>query len=416
VGLRVGDNLVWEIDAGAYIDLFVDKFIRHSINENHSLIYVSFNRSPMTMVRKLSSLPKRNNITLLDCFTSGKGDNDPTFTKFYDSDETIQGINVIRVENPSEVIEFTKILNQVEGEKGAGARYIFDSITGMQSLWGDEVKTYKFFTYACPRLYDLDTVAYWILEREAHTPSFKANLEHVTQVSLEVSHINEQLFLKVTKAEDRYSPNMFKPQKFEVRDDDIVFREAADKEVLDIGGKVKELRLKRGLTQSELGKKIGVTASYISQLERNLVSPSIDSLIMLIDELQIDPGYFLSLNKTDPSQIVFRKNQREPIALASFRGNKVMCELLINSTENRRIQPMMVTIEPNSSFSEHFFRHKGDEFILILKGEIEVGINNKIYTLREGDSIYLDSVLPESWRNSGETPTQAIWILTPPIL
>jgi len=85
---------------------------------------------------------------------------------------------------------------------------------------------------------------------------------------------------------------MFKPQKFEVWDDEIVFREATEKEVLDLGGKIKSLRLKRELTQSELGKRIGVTASYISQLERNLVSPSIDSFTRLGRLFLISPEFW----------------------------------------------------------------------------------------------------------------------------
>jgi KaiC/GvpD/RAD55 family RecA-like ATPase len=96
--LRVGDNVVWETDAGAYVDLFLDKFQRHSLNSGYDLIYVSFNRSPMTMVKKLSELPNQENITLLDCFTSGKGDSDATFTRFYESDDYSQKIDVIRVQ------------------------------------------------------------------------------------------------------------------------------------------------------------------------------------------------------------------------------------------------------------------------------------------------------------------------------
>jgi transcriptional regulator with XRE-family HTH domain len=412
-GLYVGDNLVWETDAGAYVDLFVEKFVRHSLTMGYDLIYVSFNRSPMTMVKRLSELPNQENITLLDCFTSGKGDNDNAFTRFYESGDQPGRINVIRVDNPADPSGFTETLNEVEEEKGEGARYIFDSMTGMQALWGDEVKTYKFFTYSCPRLYDLNTVAYWILEREAHTPSFKANLEHVTQVALEVSHTGGQLFLKLTKAENRYSPNMFKPRKFEVWDGQIVFREAAERELLDLGGKVKSLRLRRGLTQTELGKKIGVTASYISQLERNLVSPSMDSLILLIDELQIDPGRFFSLDKSYPHRIICRKSQRQPISLASLKEDMVKCQSLANQTGNRRMQPMLITIEPNSEFSHHFFNHKGDEFILILKGELELDIDNERYLLQEGDSIYLDSVIPGAWHNPGEVPAQAVWVLSP---
>jgi transcriptional regulator with XRE-family HTH domain/KaiC/GvpD/RAD55 family RecA-like ATPase len=413
--LRIGDNVVWETDAGAYVDLFLDKFQRHSLNSGYNLIYVSFNRSPMTMVKKLSELPNQESITLLDCFTSGKGDSDATFTRFYESDDYSHKIDVIRVDNPMDVSQFTKVLNEVEEQKGEGARYVFDSVTGMQDLWDSESKTYRFFTYSCPRLYDLNTVAYWILEREAHTASFKANLKHVTQVVLEVSQIGGQLFLQVTKAENRYSPNMFKPQKFEVFDDEIVFREAAGKEVLDIGGKVKSLRLRRGLTQNQLAERINVTASYISQLERNLVSPSIDSLILLMEELQVEPGYFFSGARSDAHRIFCRKNERRPVALFDTRDNSVKSQSLVTSTDNRRIQPILVTIEPNSEFLGHFLNHKGDEFILILKGELELDIDNESYILREGDSVYLDSVVPVAWRNTGETQAQAIWVLSPPI-
>ena len=108
---------------------------------------------------------------------------------------------------------------------GEGTRYIFDSLTGMQHLWEDETKTYQFFTYACPRLFDLKTVAYWILEKDAHTLAFRANLRHVTQIAVDLSCQDEQLFLKVGKSEGRISPSLYKPQKFEVWDDSIVFRD-----------------------------------------------------------------------------------------------------------------------------------------------------------------------------------------------
>ena len=413
-GLRIGDNVVWETDAGAYVELFLEKFEHHSLDAGHNLIYVSFNRSPTTMSERLSALPNLGNITLLDCFTSGKGGNDPTFTKFYESRNRRRGINAIRVDNPMNVSEFTGILNDLEEKNGEGTRYIFDSMTGMQALWGGEAKAYGFFTYACPRLYDLNTVAYWILEKEAHASSFKANLSHITQVVLEVSHTSGQLLVRVTKAENRHSPNMFKPHKFEVLDDEIVFHEAAEKEALDLGGKVKALRLKRGLTQKQLAEKMDVTASYISQLERNLISPSINSLLMLMKELQADPGHFFSSDKTVPRRFVQPKSQRQPIALAGVKNDMVKCQLLVDTIESRRMQPMLVTIEPSSELSSHLFNHKGDEFILILKGEMQLDIENETYVLREGDSIYLDSSIPDAWRNTGGKPVQAVWVLSPP--
>ncbi|MGQ9610190.1 MAG: RAD55 family ATPase [bacterium] len=168
--LRIGDNIVWEIEAGSYVDLFTEKFSKHSLSINRKLIYISFNRSPATMIKRLAKLPNHEYITLLDCFTSGKGDNDPTFNRFYE-ENPIEKIKVVEVDNPSDVSSFIKGLSKIGETSGEGARYVFDSLTGIQDLWGDEVKTYKFFTYACPRLYDLNTVAYWIMV-ELITKSF----------------------------------------------------------------------------------------------------------------------------------------------------------------------------------------------------------------------------------------------------
>lgn len=413
-GLRFGDNVVWETGAGSYIDLFVEKFSRQSLIDGHNLVYISFNRSPATIIKKLSTLPNQHKITLVDAFTSGKGDNDVTFARFYENLDIHYPINAIKIDNPNDVSHFTKALNDIEEKNGEGTRYIFDSITGMQDLWGDEVKTYKFFTYACPRLYDLNTVAYWILESGAHSHTFKANLEHVTQVVIEVSHSGSQLFLKINKSEGRYTSNMLKPQIFEVWGEEIVFHEAKEKDIIDLGGKIKNLRIKRNLTQSELAQKINATASYISQVERNLISPSIDSLILLSNELQVEPGYFFSNGKNDLIDGICRKSQLHPVSLTNVEWEKIKCYLLSSTSTNHRMQPMLIIIEPNSYLSSHFINHKGDEFIYILKGELEVDLENKSYVLREGDSLYLDSAIPNAWRNNGEMPIHAIWILSPP--
>jgi transcriptional regulator with XRE-family HTH domain len=108
-------------------------------------------------------------------------------------------------------------------------------------------------------------------------------------------------------------------------------------------GKVKTLRLKRKLTQSELAQKINATASYISQLERNLISPSIDSLILLSSELQVEPGYFLSVDRSDFDNGISRKSQQHPVTLANIEWNAVKCYLLSKTGINRRMQPMHST-------------------------------------------------------------------------
>jgi transcriptional regulator with XRE-family HTH domain/KaiC/GvpD/RAD55 family RecA-like ATPase len=411
----IGDNLVWEVEAGTYIDQFVEKFVYHSLRNGHNVVYVSFNRSPMTMSQKFLKLPNLKNLTLLDCFTAGKGNNDRAFTRFYESNANSLVNQSIKVDNPMDISHFREVLNLLEEEQGEGALYVFDSLTGMQDIWGDETSTYRFFTYSCPRLYDLKTVAYWILEKEAHSATFRANLRHVTQVAIDLFRTENQLFLKVDKSEGRFTHDMYKPQRFELLGDEIVFHEAERKELLNIGSKIRFLRLKQGLSQKELAKEVGVTASFISQLERNIISPSIDSLVQLGQKLGVEPFYFFLSQIGEPSdRIIQRKNQRKDAALPNVKTDMVKCQSLSVSTNNRRMEPLFVTIEVNANVQNHLFTHKGDEFVFILKGELEVEIGKKKYILREGDAIYLDSVIPTAWKNVGEVSVEAIWLFSPP--
>lgn len=415
-GLKCGENLVWEVEAGTYIDLFAGKFIHCSLTLEHNVVYVSFNRSPMTMSQRLKGFPNLRNLTLVDCFTSGKGNNDQTFSRFYSMYRDSFEHSVVQIEQPDDISNFREVLNRIEEEKGEGTRYIFDSLTGMQALWNDETETYQFFTYACPRLFDLETVAYWILEKEAHTSVFRANLRHVTQIAIDLSCQDEQLFLKVSKAEGRASTSLYKPQKFETWDDSVVFRQAETREIVGLGSKVKALRQRRGLSQKELAKRTGHSASFISQLERNLISPSIDSLVQLGDKLNVQLAYFFPQQRQSVSNtIILRKNQRtDCIPDGSFTSD-VQCQRLTSDTSNRRMEALMITLPEGTHISEHPFLRKGDELIIITEGELEIGIKNKKYILREGDTIYLSSVVPQYWRNVGEVSAKAIWVLSPPV-
>src|SRR5512134_1271821 len=193
--LYIGDNVVWEVDAGTSYDVFIHNFIRDSFELDQKVIYVSFNRSPQTILNEIGSAFDPQQFTLIDCFTSGKGKNDSAFLKFYEK-RNAQGV---RIQNPRNIDEFTSHLTGIEDNLPPGARYIFDSLTGMQDLWGNENDTYQFFTYMCPRLYDLGTVAYWILEKDAHSQKFKANLRHITQVVFDLYKRRENLYIKALK-------------------------------------------------------------------------------------------------------------------------------------------------------------------------------------------------------------------------
>jgi transcriptional regulator with XRE-family HTH domain len=306
-------------------------------------------------------------------------------------------------------------MDRIEIEKGAGVRYIFDSLTGMQDIWGDENVTYKFFTYSCPRLYDLQTVAYWVLEKEAHTPSFKANLRHITQVAIELEKQNGELFLKGIKIEGRFSRSAFLPKHYEVWEDEIIFPSIGGRRPGNLGDKIRTLRKKIGMTQKELAEQVGLTPSFISQLEKNLISPSLDSLLKLSEKLNTQPIYFLTDVESGPLQkMVIKPGERQDIQLPALKGSDIKLELLVSDVLNRRMEPYLLTIKEGATIDGHFYGHKGDEFVFVMEGELEVEVQDEKQVIRQGDSLYIESTFPSKWANTGKGDAVILWVLSPP--
>ena len=412
---KTGDNVIWEVEAGTYIEIFLQRFIEHTLKNGYQVVYVSFNVSPSTLTKSLNRLGDLENLTILDCFTSGKGNKDPLFAQFYKKEkDEFQG-KVVRVKNPRDLSQFRVALDRIEVEKGAGVRYIFDSLTGMQDVWGDENATYKFFTYSCPRLYDLQTVAYWVLEKEAHTPSFKANLRHITQVVIELDRQDGELFLKVAKLKERFSRSVFLPKRYEVWDQKVVFPSIGGRRPSNLGEKIRTLRTNLGFTQKELAAKVGLTASFISQLEKNLISPSLDSLLKLSEKLHASPVHFLTEGEKGPlSRMVVKPGERQEIHLKEVKSGDVKFQLLVSDVLNRRMEAYLLTLKKGATVSGHFFNHRGDEFAYVMEGEMEVELGGEKHLLRSGDSCYLETMVPSQWVNLGKGDAVLLWVLSPP--
>lgn len=402
-GFSIGDNVVWEIEAGSSSDVFIRSFIARSFRDEQKVIYVSFNRSPQTVMQGLGGIVSPDHFTLIDCFTAGKGKNDNTFVKFY---EKTHPAVVVKIEDPRNIDGFTITLNAIEDKLPPGARYVFDSLTGMQDLWGDENDTHRFFTYMCPRLYDLDTVAYWILEKEAHSQRFKANLRHITQVVFDLAKRKNNLFLKALKLEGRQDREVFKPHPFEVRGETVTITTLKKEPATDIGGKLKEARLRTGLSQKELADKVGFTPSFLSQLESSQVSPSLGTFMQICRVLGINPGQFLEAGEPESrpwlekrDTIRSRVSAQEDAARVYVLGSGDKCSLRI------------VVLPSGAVLNRHFFYHKEEELIYILKGDIFVMIGGREAQISAGDVVHLKDSFPTHWRNEGgdEAELLVLW-------
>jgi len=391
--LYIGDNVVWEVEAGTQHNVFIRKFIDRSFEETRKVIYVSFNSSPQTVLGKISSSFDPGHFVLVDCFTSGKGKNDPTFLKFY---ETPTQVHTIRVEKPRDIEAVTQSLNAIEEGLQTGVCYVFDSVTGMQDLWGNEEDTYHFFTYMCPRLYDLGTVAYWILEKDAHSQKFKANLRHITQVVFEVYRRRERLYIKALKLEGRPDREAFKPHLFEIHDGAVAISLPKKEVASDIGSRLRETRMKLGISQKELADKIDLTPSFLSQLENGQISPSLGSFLQICGALGVSPGQFFEGRQDAPLPWLIR---RETVLSrpAALEQGVTLHEIV----SDERSAVHLVAIPAGAVLDRHFFYRKSREFIYVLKGQLSATIDGKRERLHQGDCLLLKESFPSEWRNEG---------------
>jgi transcriptional regulator with XRE-family HTH domain len=313
---------------------------------------------------------------------------------------------VVRVNDPQNIGTFTEMLNAIEDSLPTGARYVFDSLTGMQDLWGDENSTYKFFTYMCPRLYDLETVAYWILEKDAHSQHFKANLRHITQDVFDLYVRRDRLFIKALKLTGRQEREAFKPHVYAIENGEVSISLPRREVSSDLGGRLKDLRTRIGLSQKDLAEKIDVTPSFISQLENNQISPSLHSFIQMCRALGVNPAHVLA---ADADQSVSWVVKRADVSERSIPVAEGIKEYII--VDDDKLSARMVTIGAGTALERHFHSLKRPELIHLVRGTVSVTVQGKTEQLHPGDSVFLRDIAPVQWKNEGgdEAELVEVW-------
>jgi transcriptional regulator with XRE-family HTH domain len=176
------------------------------------------------------------------------------------------------------------------------------------------------------------------------------------------------------------------------------------------GKTLREIRNRRKLTMKELSQKAGVSESLISQIETDKVSPAIDTLLRITDELNIDFEYLFKKYKRTPKIIIIKKKERKKII-----DGPVNYELLskIYGPENS-IEAYYLEIKPGKNKKNSEYGHPGSELGIITEGKGEIQIAGSTYRLAEGDSVSFNADEPHTLINTGAEPLKAYWIITPP--
>ncbi|MEA5059847.1 HTH-type transcriptional regulator PuuR [bioreactor metagenome] len=180
---------------------------------------------------------------------------------------------------------------------------------------------------------------------------------------------------------------------------------------IELGQKIRELRKKENMSISELAKAAELSVGIISQIERNLVSPSIVSLWKIAKCLNVSVGYFFEEETDEAMDPVVRREQRKRIFASN---NKAVYELLSKDLKDKKIEFLYITIDPGEDNTPQFVTHDGEECGVVIKGRMMVKTQSREYYLEEGDSIYFSSTIPHKYVNVGDEPCISIWAMTPP--
>jgi transcriptional regulator with XRE-family HTH domain/KaiC/GvpD/RAD55 family RecA-like ATPase len=409
-GLFIGDNVVWYDDVGSLASLFSIHFIQESQKQNKPLVYVSFDRSTRTIIDDLGHLSESQHLTVLDCFTHGKGDGSDVFSQFYEKDGARWPHQVIMVKEPWKPEKVSESIYSLHATLRGDVRFVFESLTGMQDLWGGEEAILKYYTRSCPRLYELETIAYWIMEKDAHSDRLKAHINRVAQVAIDLSIKRGKTLLTVLKADKRKSDSIGLPQYFWSDDCDIVLDTGKHKvSQFDLGLRIKDLRTRQGLSQRELSSMIGVTPSTISQIESHSIYPSLPALFKIAETLNVEIGSLFPSVRDASSQVVFsgggHKINSPDLQKASIRAYR-----LSPPDFEAKAEPYIIEIESGKSISSHFLRHKGEELGYVLTGEFEFNIGHTAHSARTGDVIYFTTQMPSRWKNIGSEVGRMLWV------
>ena len=177
---------------------------------------------------------------------------------------------------------------------------------------------------------------------------------------------------------------------------------------MDIGNRMKELRMQYGLTQQELADRAELTKGFISQLERNQNTPSVTTLLDIIQCLGTTPAEFFA--DEEPEQIVFKESDYfEKID----EETNATVEWVVPNAQKNSMEPVRLTLKPGG-ISERLAPHSGEEFGYVIKGTVKVTYGRKSYTVKTGESFYFEANKPHYIENTSGRDAVLIWVSNPP--
>jgi len=184
---------------------------------------------------------------------------------------------------------------------------------------------------------------------------------------------------------------------------------------LHIGKKIRELRKSAGLVLQDLSNRTGLSKPLLSQIEKEVVSPPIATLLKISKALNVNISFFFQDGDPEEKVVVVRKDESRVIDSRHFGREEsgYYYEALAYKKSRKYMEPFLVEFKKKKAGKLSYFSHEGEEFLYLMEGRLEFRTENHHLILDPGDSLYFESSLPHAYRALGRKNARALSIIYP---
>lgn len=290
-------------------------------------------------------------------------------------------------------------LRTSDQQVGSGAAFLVDSLTEVQKRWGVE-RALELFLAVCPRLYRRGSVAMWLLRSAEHDQAFLDRLREITQVVVQIKTKDDGLEAVALTAAGRPPTTQGRRLQLVEEDGKLVAAGAVKPGHDRLGELIRSQRLLRGISQSELARRVGITPSAVSQVERGVRGVGGETLMRVWEVLGVPFGPDDTLQR---GYRVGRRSAHQQDELAEgATGHLLVDDVSVG-------QCWRIRFEPGARGSQPLFAGRVRESIVVEQGVVELEVGGHHEVLQEGDSLIAPRATIDAWHNPGSVAAVTSW-------
>jgi len=180
-----------------------------------------------------------------------------------------------------------------------------------------------------------------------------------------------------------------------------------DKDVDSFGERLRRLRETKGLSVRQLAEMAEISPGFLSQIERSLAQPSIGTLRKIMDVLETS---FANVLDDAPLYDTFLKKAQRKRLVHEENGHSIMITESLTPNPSLIMEPQLIVLKPKAATSPQEKRHRGEEFVYILSGNLTCQVQGKTFVLEEGDSLHIDSMTPHRYCNETDQGVELLLV------